>query len=147
MAFGILGGASALLAGVLFAAAFLRGSRKQRTRTDDVLRAAGDPMQASAAAIAQAAEAVNGATDIVRDGSRQQIAGTIAAAALVGWALGRRIVGPKSNQPSRKWPNAASGWRRSQMILIIANMGIESITPGMPHIQNQIERDDDEDGI
>jgi hypothetical protein len=91
-ALGILGGTSALLAGVLFAVALLRGSRKQRTHTDDVLRAAGDPRQVSAAAMAQAAdEAVNGAADIVRDGSRQQIAGTIAAAALVGWALGRRI--------------------------------------------------------
>jgi hypothetical protein len=92
VAIGILGGTAALLAGVLFAVAFLRGSRKRHTHTNDVLRAAGDPIQASAAAIVQAAdEAVNGAADIVRDGSRQQIAGTIAAAALVGWALGRRI--------------------------------------------------------
>ena len=91
-ALGILGGISALAAGVLFTVAFLRGSRKPHTHIDDALHAAGDPTQASAAAIAQAAdEAVNGAADIVRDGSRQQIAGTIAAAALVGWALGRRI--------------------------------------------------------
>ena len=92
-ALGILGGTSALLAGVLFAIAFLRGSRRPRTRTDDALRAAADPVQASAAAIAQAAdEAVNGAADIVRNGSRQQIAGTIATAALIGWVLGRRAV-------------------------------------------------------
>ena len=77
---------------MLFAVAFLRGSRKPRTRTDDALRAAADPVQASAAAIAQAAdEAMNGAADIVRDGSRQQIAGTIAVAALIGWVLGRRF--------------------------------------------------------
>ncbi|MGC1320527.1 MAG: hypothetical protein WA866_28410 [Pseudolabrys sp.] len=49
-------------------------------------------MQGSAGAIARAAdEAVNGAADIVRCGSRQQIAGTIATA-LIGWALGRRAV-------------------------------------------------------
>jgi hypothetical protein len=34
---------------------------------------------------------VNGAADIVRDGSRQQIAGTVAVAALIGWVLGRRF--------------------------------------------------------
>lgn len=92
-ALSILGGASALLAGALFAIAFLRGSRKPRTRIDDALRAAAGPVQASAGAITQAAdEAVNGAADIVRYGSRQQIAGTIATAALIGWALGRRAV-------------------------------------------------------
>ena len=78
---------------LLFAIAFLRGSRKPRARTDDALRAVADPVQASAGAIARAAdEAVNGAADIVRNGSRQQIAGTIATAALIGWALGRRAV-------------------------------------------------------
>jgi hypothetical protein len=92
-ALGILGGTSALLAGALFAIASLRGSRKPRTHTDDALRAVAGPMQASAGAIAQAAdEAVKGAADIVRYGSRQQIAGTIATAALIGWALGRRAV-------------------------------------------------------
>ena len=41
---------------------------------------------------AQAAdEAVTGAADIVRNGSRQQIAGTVAVAALIGWVLGRRF--------------------------------------------------------
>jgi hypothetical protein len=91
-ALGILGGTSALLAGALFAIAFLRGSRKPRTHTDDVLGAVADPVQASATAIAQAAdEAVNGAANIVRYGSREQIASTIAAAVLIGWVLGRRI--------------------------------------------------------
>ena len=92
-ALSILGGASALLAGALFAIAFLRGSRKPRTRIDDALRVAAGPVQASAGAITQAAdEAVNEAADIVRYGSRQQIAGTIATAALIGWVLGRRAV-------------------------------------------------------
>jgi len=49
-ALSILGGTSALLAGALFAIAFLRGSRKPRTHADDVLRAVADPVQASAAA-------------------------------------------------------------------------------------------------
>jgi hypothetical protein len=63
----ILGGTSALLAGVLFAVAFLRASRKLRARAEDALRAAADPVQASTAAIARAADqAVNGAADIVR---------------------------------------------------------------------------------
>jgi ElaB/YqjD/DUF883 family membrane-anchored ribosome-binding protein len=55
------------------------------------LRAAADPAQASAPSIARAAdEAVKGAADMVRNGSRQQIAGTIAVAALIGWLVGRR---------------------------------------------------------
>jgi hypothetical protein len=91
-ALGILGGIAALLAAVLFAIAFLRASCKPRVRAEGALRAAADPVQASTAAIAQAAdEAVNGAADIVRDGSRQQIAGTVAVAALIGWVLGRRF--------------------------------------------------------
>ena len=91
-ALGILGGTSALLAAVLFAIAFLRGLRKPRARAEDALRAAADPVQASTAAIARSAdEAVKGAADIVRNGSRQQIAGTIAVAALIGWVLGRRF--------------------------------------------------------
>ena len=91
-ALGILGGTSALLAAVLFAIAFLRGPRKPRARAEDALRAVADPVQASTAVIARAAdEAVNGAADIVRNGSRQQIAGTIAAAALIGWVLGRQF--------------------------------------------------------
>ena len=81
---------SELLAAVLFAIAFLRGPRKPRARAEDALRA--DPMKASTAAIAQSAdEAVRGAADIVRNGSRQQIAGTIAVVALIGWVLGRRF--------------------------------------------------------
>ena len=90
-ALSILGGTSALFAIVLFAIAFRRAPRTPRARTEDALRAAADPAQTSAAAIASAAdEAVKGAADIVRNGSRQQIVGTIAVAALRGWLLGRR---------------------------------------------------------
>ena len=50
------------------------------------------PRLSEARAVARAAdEAVNGAADIVRNGSRQQIAGTIGVAALIGWVLGRRF--------------------------------------------------------
>ena len=98
-ALSILGGTSALLAAALFAIAFLRGPRKPRTHTDDALRAVADPVQASAAAIAQAAdEAVNGVANVVRYGSRQQIAGTIATAALIGWVLRRRYKGPRNRR-------------------------------------------------
>lgn len=38
----------------------------------------------------RADEAVKGATDFVRDGSRQQIASTIAVAAFIGLLIGRR---------------------------------------------------------
>src|SRR6185437_2946874 len=38
---------------------------------------------------------------------------------------------------SRKWPNAAKGRTRSQIIFVIASMGTERIMPGIPHIQNQ----------
>jgi hypothetical protein len=90
-ALGILGGTSALLAAVLFATAFLRGPRKPHAHAEDALRTA-DPMKASTAAISRPVdEAVKGAADIVQNGSRQQIAGTIAVAALIGWVLGRRF--------------------------------------------------------
>ncbi len=83
-AFGILGAASALLAIVLFAFAFWRAPRGPRAH-------AADAAPASAAALAQTAdEAVKGIAEIVGNGSRQQIIGTIAVAALIGWMLGRR---------------------------------------------------------
>ena len=91
-ALSLLGGTSALLAIVLFVIAFRRTPRKAPDRSEDVLRAAADPVQASAAAFTGATnEAVNAAAEIVRTGSPQQIAGTIAVAALVGWLLGRRF--------------------------------------------------------
>lgn len=86
-ALGILGGASALLAIVLFAVAFRRAPRKPGAYAADALRAA----PASAATFARTAdEAVKGAAEIVGNGSRQQIIGTIAVAALIGWVLARR---------------------------------------------------------
>lgn len=88
-ALGILGGSSALLAIVLFAVAFWRAPRKPRAYAEDSLRAAAGP--ASAAGYAKAAdEAVKGMAEIVGKGTREQIIGTIAVAALIGWALGRR---------------------------------------------------------
>jgi hypothetical protein len=90
-ALGILGGSSALLAIVLFAVAFRRAPRKPRAVANDALQAAIGPAQTSAASIVRVAdEAVKGATDFVRDGSRQQIASTIAVAALIGLLIGRR---------------------------------------------------------
>lgn len=90
-ALGILVGTSALLAVVLFAIAFRRTPRKPRDRSEDALQALAGSVQAPAAAIARAAdEAVKGAAEVVRSGSPQQIAGTIAMAALIGWLLGRR---------------------------------------------------------
>jgi hypothetical protein len=91
-ALSILGVTSALLAIVLLVIAFGRTPRKPGYRVDDALRAATGPAQASAAAFTGAAdEAVNAAAEIVRNGSAQQIAGTIAMAALIGWLLGRRL--------------------------------------------------------
>ncbi len=90
-ALGILGGASALLAVVLIAVAFRRAPRKPRAYAEDALQAAAGSAPASAAAFARTAdEAVKGITEIVGNGSRQQIIGTIAVAALIGLLLGRR---------------------------------------------------------
>jgi type VI protein secretion system component VasK len=91
-ALGIVGGMAALLAIVLFGIVFLRARRKPRARGEDAVRAAADSMEASGAVMARAAdEAVNAAADTVRNGSRQQVATTIAVAALIGWVLGRRF--------------------------------------------------------
>ena len=88
-ALSILGGTSGLLAIVLLAIAFRSTPGKSRARDEDSLRAAANPVQASP--IARAAdEAMKGAADMVRNGSRQQIVGTIAVAALIGWLLARR---------------------------------------------------------
>ena len=90
-ALGILGGASAFLAIVLFAFAFWRSPRRPRAYAADAARAAAGSAPASAAALARTAdEAVKGIAEIVGNGSRQQIIGTIAVAALIGWVLGRR---------------------------------------------------------
>lgn len=90
-ALGILGGASALLAIVLFAVAFRRAPRKPGVYAEDALRAAAGLAPASVATLARTAdEAAKGITEIVGNGSRQQIIGTIALAALIGLVFGRR---------------------------------------------------------
>lgn len=90
-ALGILGGVSALLAIILFAVTFWRTPRKPRAYAEDALRAAAGSAPASAASFARTAdEAVKGIAEIVGNGSHQQIIGTIAVAALIGWVLGRR---------------------------------------------------------
>jgi hypothetical protein len=87
----ILGGTSALLAIILLVVALRRTRGKSRARAEDTLPAVPDPVQLSTLPIVRAAqEAINVAVDKVRKGSRQQIAGAIAVAALIGWLLGRR---------------------------------------------------------
>lgn len=84
-ALGILGVGSALLAIVLFFCAFRRPKAKPPKR-------AVNPLEASAAALAEATEqAVHGATDSVRTGSRKQMYTTILVAALAGLLLGRKL--------------------------------------------------------
>jgi hypothetical protein len=65
----------------------------------------------------------------------------VEAAAAQGQDIPRRPAGRGLSKgvlhPSRKWPNAANGRTRSQMILVTASIGTERIAPGMPHIQNQ----------
>jgi hypothetical protein len=90
-ALGILGGVLVLLAIVLFAVAFRRAPRKPGVYAEDALRAAAGSAPASVATLARTAdEAAKGIAEIVGNGSRQQIIGTIAVAALIGWVLGRR---------------------------------------------------------
>jgi hypothetical protein len=85
-ALGILGGLSALLAIVLFFCAFRRRKAKAAPPR------AANPLEASAAALAEATEqAVHGATDSVRSGSRKQMYTTILIAALAGLLLGRKL--------------------------------------------------------
>lgn len=88
-ALGVLGGSAALLAIVLFAVAFWRAPRKPRAQAGDALRAPAVP-DSSAVLARTADEAMHGAAEIVRNGSGQQIAGTVAVAVLVGWLLARR---------------------------------------------------------
>ena len=84
-ALGIVGVGSALLAIILLLVAF----RRRRARP---ARHAENPVQASAATLAEATEqAVNEATDAVRNGSRKQMYSAILIAALAGMLLGRRL--------------------------------------------------------
>lgn len=87
----ILGGTSALFAIVLLAIALRRTRGKSRAHAENTLRSASDPAIVSVSSISRAAnDMVDGAADLVRTGSRQQVAGTIAVAAFLGWLLARR---------------------------------------------------------
>ena len=53
---------------------------------------AANPLQNSAAAIAQATEqAVDSATGLIREGSRKQVFGVLLVAAMAGFLIGRRL--------------------------------------------------------
>lgn len=84
-ALGILGGLSALAAIALFWIAFKSRRPKPPPREKN-------PLNATAAALAEAGEqAMNEATDAVRNGSRKQMYSTILIAALAGLILGRKF--------------------------------------------------------
>jgi len=84
-ALGILGGAWAVLGIVFLCLAFLRPQGRRRPSTVVDLK---DP----AAAIAQASEqAMNNASDLVREGSRKQVFGALVIAAVAGFLIGRRL--------------------------------------------------------
>jgi hypothetical protein len=82
----IMGGGWAVIGIVLMLLAFLRPKPGQR-RFYGV-----DPLRQPAVAAAQVTEqAVDNATSIIREGSRQQVFGAIIIAAAAGFLLGRRI--------------------------------------------------------
>ncbi len=82
---GILGAAWAVLGIIFLCIAFLRPTGRRRVRPVTALQ---DP----AAAIAQATEqAVEDATDLVREGTRKQVFGAILIAAVAGFLIGRRL--------------------------------------------------------
>jgi hypothetical protein len=84
-ALGILGGSGAVLGLVFLGLAFLRPKGRKRPQ-------AAIDLQQPAAAIAEATEqAVNNATGLVREGSRKQIFGAVAIAAVAGFLIGRRL--------------------------------------------------------
>jgi hypothetical protein len=85
-ALGILGGTWAVLAIVFFCFAFLRPKGRRRRV------AAVNPLREPAAAIVQATEqAVDDATNLVRQGSRKQVFGALIVAVLTGFLIGRRF--------------------------------------------------------
>jgi len=86
-ALGILGGTWAVLGIVFFCIAFLRPKGRRRR-----VVAAANPLQEPAAAIVQATEqAVDDATNLVRQGSRKQVFGALFVAVLTGFLIGRRF--------------------------------------------------------
>ena len=87
-ALGILGGAWAVLGVTFLCLAFLRPGPRQRQPA----AVAADPLQNSAAAIAQATEqAMDSATGLIREGSRKQVFGVLLVAAMAGFLIGRRL--------------------------------------------------------
>jgi hypothetical protein len=85
-ALGILGGTWAALGLVFLALAFLRPKGRQRRAV------AVNPLREPAAAIVQATEqAVDDATNLVRQGSRKQVFGALFVAVLTGFLIGRRF--------------------------------------------------------
>jgi hypothetical protein len=87
-ALGILGGAWAVLGVIFLCLAFLRPDPRQARP----VAVAADPLQNSAAAIAQATEqAVDSATGLIREGSRKQVFGVLLVAAMAGFLIGRRL--------------------------------------------------------
>jgi hypothetical protein len=84
-ALGIVGGVGAVLGILFLALAFWRPSARRKPQKAVDLQ---DP----AAAIVEATEqAVNNAIGLVRDGSRGQILGAVAIAAVAGFLIGRRL--------------------------------------------------------
>jgi hypothetical protein len=85
-ALGILGGTWAVLGIIFFCIAFLRPKGRPR-RVAPV-----NPLREPAAAIVQATEqAVDDATNLVRQGSRKQVFGALFVAVLTGFLIGRRF--------------------------------------------------------
>jgi hypothetical protein len=89
-ALGILGGTWAVLGVVFLLLAFYRPEPGARARKQRAALAA--ELQNPAAAIATATEqAVDSATGLIREGSRQQVFGALLVAVLAGFILGRRL--------------------------------------------------------
>jgi hypothetical protein len=85
-ALGIMGGTWAVLGLILFAIAFLRPKGRRRRVV------VANPLQDSAAVIVQATEqAVDDASNLVRQGSRKQVYGALFVAILTGFLIGRRF--------------------------------------------------------
>lgn len=85
-ALGILGTTWAVLGIVFLGIAFLRPKGGRRAMP------VANPMQAPAAAIADAADqAMHSAAGVIREGSRSQVFGALVIAALAGFLIGRRL--------------------------------------------------------
>jgi hypothetical protein len=88
-ALGIMGGTWAVLGLILLGVAFLRPKGRPRR---PVVAATTNPLQDSAAVIVRATEqAVDDASNLVREGSRKQVYGALFVAILTGFLIGRRF--------------------------------------------------------